>query len=124
MRGTRSASVGVAVDFGSGPGVTASSLRWLSLMMKATRKITGRPMQFGGEEHSGWLPANASPPLPTPVRHALVDLCIVDDGHGFLLICESRNTDDSWDTWHETIEDAQAQAEAWLGIKPEEWEAP
>lgn len=91
---------------------------------RTVKQITGIHRQYGGEEHSGWLPPNAAKPRPTPVRSAVLDVRIEDDGSSFLLICESRNTPDSWDTWHESLEDAEEQARASLSIEPWEWEEP
>jgi hypothetical protein len=89
---------------------------------KIIKQVIGLHWRRGGEEHSGWLPPGAAIPLPTPVRHAIVDVTIEDYGDGYLLICESRNTADSWDTWHPTLEEAEEQAESWLGIRPSDWE--
>ena len=45
----------------------------------------GVPVRFGGEEHSGWLPANAATPPPTPVEDALVDFEIYELEDGYTL---------------------------------------
>ena len=62
--------------------------------MQVVARINNRSITFGGE------------PPNTPARSAIVDIRIENDGHGYLLICEFRNTPDSWDTWHGTLEDA------------------
>ena len=41
--------------------------------MAVIKRLIGVPIRFGGEEHSGWLPANAAMPPPTPVEDVLVD---------------------------------------------------
>jgi hypothetical protein len=41
--------------------------------MAVIKRLMGVPVRFGGEVHSGWLPANAATPPPTPVEDALVD---------------------------------------------------
>src|SRR5437016_3147523 len=62
---------------------------------RTVREVRNLELHLGGEEHQGWLPPGAAPPLPTSGRIAVVDVRIEEDGHGYLLICESRNTDDS-----------------------------
>lgn len=91
--------------------------------MKILKQILGKPVQFGGEEHSGWLPSNVSLPQPTPIENAILDIKILETEGGFILEWVSRNTTHSNDSWHKTIEDAEHDAEYQFGIKPSEWEA-
>ena len=57
--------------------------------MAVIKRLLAVPVRFGGEEHSGWLPANAATPQPTPVEDTLVDLCgAFLDG---IVICPSEN---------------------------------
>jgi hypothetical protein len=79
------------------------------------------PLRFGGEEHSGWLPANAATPQPTPVEDALVDFEVNELEGGYILEWYSRNTSHYGDSWHETLDDALEQASAEFGVRPEEW---
>ena len=90
-------------------------------MMSTVKRVEGLELQLGGSDHRGWLPAGAAEPLATPVRVAIVDVRIDFDGFGYLLICESRNTPDSWDTWHETQLEAEEAARAKLDIQPADW---
>jgi hypothetical protein len=90
--------------------------------MRILKQILGKPIQFGGNEHSGWLPPNATLPQPTPIENAILDIRILETKGGFILEWESRNTNLSNDTWHKTIDDAENQAEYQFGIKPSEWE--
>jgi hypothetical protein len=78
-------------------------------------------VRFGGEQHSGWLPANAATPQPTPVEGALVDFEIHEVEGGYILEWFSRSTSHHGDSWHETLEDALEQASTEFGVKPEEW---
>ena len=79
-------------------------------------------MQVGGEEHSGWLPEGFVKPLPTPVRDLTFDFEIKDDGGGhFILDYESDDGSIFGDTWHETLDDAIAQANYAFGIVKDEW---
>ena len=55
--------------------------------MAILKRIRGLRIRVGGVKHSGWLPAGAAVPLPTPVRDLTVDVEIDHDGHGYLLCC-------------------------------------
>jgi hypothetical protein len=83
--------------------------------------LSAVPIRFGGEEHSGWLPANAATPPPTPVEQAVVDFEISKVEGGYILAWYSRNTSHHGDLWYETLEDALEQASIDWGIRPEEW---
>jgi hypothetical protein len=89
--------------------------------MAVIRHLLAVPVRFGGEEHSGWLPANAATPPPTPVEDALVDFEIHELENGYILEWFSRNTSHHGDSWHETLEDALEQASTEFGVGPEEW---
>jgi hypothetical protein len=89
--------------------------------MRIIKHILNRPVSFGGEAHSGWLPDNAIQPQPTPIRTALLDIRIFDDGTGFVLEWHSHNTADHGDTWHESLADAEQQAQRDFDIEPTEW---
>lgn len=90
--------------------------------MRTVKQVRGLRIRLGGAEHSGWLPAGAAPPPPTPVREAVLDVRIEETDGGYLLICHSRNTPDSGDRWHETIEDAEAKARDAFGLEPGDWQ--
>ena len=85
------------------------------------KRILGVLVRFGGEEHSGWLPANAATPPPTPVEEALVDFEIDEMEGGYILEWCSRNTSHHGESWYETLEDALEQANAAFDVRPEEW---
>ena len=53
--------------------------------MAAIKHLTAVRVRFGGEQHSGWLPANASTPPPTPVEDALVDFEVHEVEGGYIL---------------------------------------
>ena len=89
--------------------------------MAVIKRLLAVPVRFGGEEHSGWLPANAATPRPTPVEDALVDFEIDEMEGGYILEWFSRNTSHHGDSWHETLEDALEQASIEFGVRPEEW---
>ena len=89
--------------------------------MAAIKRLPAVPVRFGGEEHSGWLLANAATPRPTPVKDALVDFEVNDVEDGYILAWSSRNTSHHGDSWHETLEDALEQASTEFGVRPEEW---
>lgn len=89
--------------------------------MVLIKHLPAVPVRFGGEEHSGWLPANASPPLPTPVEVAVVDFEISEVEGGYIFEWHSRNTSHRGDLWYETLEGALEQASIDWGIRPEQW---
>jgi hypothetical protein len=95
--------------------------RQSGITMRTVKQVTNREVLFGGEEHSGWLPPNAPTPRPTPIRHAILDIRILSDSSGYILEWASQNTDDIGDTWHETIQDAEQQAETLFGVQANEW---
>ena len=90
--------------------------------MVVTSRLLAVPIRFGGEEHSGWLPANAVTPPPTPAEEALVDFEISEVEGGYVLEWYSRNTRHHGDSWYETLEDVLEQASIDWGIRPEEWQ--
>jgi hypothetical protein len=89
--------------------------------MAVIKCLPAVPVRFGGEVHSGWLPANAATPAPTPVEDALVDFEVDEVEGGYILEWYSRNTTHHGDSWHETLEDALEQAKTEFDIRPEEW---
>jgi hypothetical protein len=93
--------------------------------MAVIKRLSAVPIRFGGEEHSGWLPANAATPPPTPVEEALMDFEIseYEGGGGYILEWDSRNTSHWGDLWYETLEDALEQAFLYFGIQPDQWQA-
>ena len=89
--------------------------------MAVIKRLPAVPVRFGGEEHSGWLPANAATPPPMPVEDALVDFEVHEVEGGYIFAWFSRNTGHHGDSWHETLEDALEQARTEFGVRPEEW---
>ncbi|HVU89880.1 MAG TPA: hypothetical protein VHD36_21295 [Pirellulales bacterium] len=79
-------------------------------------------IRIGGEEHSGWLPAGAVKPLPTPVRDVLVDIEIERNGpNDCLLICAAQDGSFCWDDWFQSIDDAERAAKERYGIESRDW---
>ena len=84
------------------------------------------------EVHSGWLPPNAATPLPTPIEHEVLDVAIEKCEGGYLLTWAARPSETSrdlippkvGDTWHETIDDAEAAAHKLFGIEKQNWTNP
>ena len=89
--------------------------------MVVIKQLQAVPVCFGGEEHSGWLPANAALPPPTPVEVAVVDFEISEVEGGYIFEWHSRNTSHRGDLWYETLEGALEQASIDWGIRPEQW---
>ena len=75
----------------------------------------------GGESHSGWLPAGAAVPLPTPEREVVLSLTIESvDGH-YLLIGHSQDGSHDFDDFHDSLESALADAEQSYGVPRSSW---
>ena len=83
-------------------------------------RIQGRRMVLGGREHSGWVPASAARPLPTPVSEVIVDFLIEGDENGAMLYWDGRDGS-HLDYWRESVDGAIEQAEFSWGIRPDEW---
>ena len=77
---------------------------------------------LGGEPHQGWLPREALPPQPTPVRDAILEIQAHDDYTGYHLCYESADGQLRGDTWHASLEEALTAASETFGIEPDEWQ--
>ena len=60
-------------------------------------------------------------PLPTPIREVVLNLEIQFEEEGYLFCYEAIDGTFSGDTWHETLESAEAAARA-FGIDLSEWQ--
>ena len=90
--------------------------------MRTVRHVSNVEVMFGGEEHSGWLPPGASTPRPTDTSCAHIDFRIEEqDPENYLLVWSSRDTGHAGDTWHRSLTEAVAQAEASFGVSPDDW---
>jgi hypothetical protein len=78
--------------------------------METVKSSKIRSMTIGGEEHSGWLATGIATPLPTPIRHLLVNYEMQFDEGGYLLCHESTDGTVVGDTWHQTLADAEIAA--------------
>jgi len=85
------------------------------------KAIQERSVRMGGESHSGWLPQNASQPLPTPERDVVLNLEILFDGMGYLLCVSSTDGSVKGDSWHESLIDAESAAMRSFGVSLAEW---
>ena len=90
--------------------------------MSPLKRVVELRVRIGGQQHSGWLPAGAATPLPTPVRDVLLDIEIQDDGSGYLLCYASRDGSAYGDTWHESVEAAEQAAAEYFGVQPSQWD--
>jgi hypothetical protein len=91
-------------------------------MSNVVKRIVGFPCRFGGEQHTGWLPAGAAVPLPTPVRDVLLDIEIEFDGYGYLLCYHSQDGTVHGDTWHQSLGDAEQSAAECFGVESRQWQ--
>jgi hypothetical protein len=91
----------------------------VSLIVK---RIEDVPYQDGGEEHTGWLPAGAARPVPTPVRRFVLDLTIEQVDGGYLLLYQSRDGLLTGDWWYDSLEKALEGAAGMFGVLPAQWQ--
>jgi hypothetical protein len=90
--------------------------------MRVIRSIAGRSVEFGGEPQHGWLPPGAAKPGATPLRTAVLDLRILAEENGAVVLeWQSRNSEDRGDRWYPSLADAIREAEALFGIATSEW---
>ncbi len=89
--------------------------------MSVIERVVGFPVRIGREQHSGWLPAGAAMPLPTPVRDLLLDIEIQYEDSGYLLCFISSDGSVYGDTWHESLEDAGQAAAECFGVQRDQW---
>jgi hypothetical protein len=88
------------------------------------KRVLGWPFQYGGDEHSGWLPPGAAKPLPTPVRNVLLDIAIEGDpASGYLLIYSAHDGSIDNDDWYQTLADAEKAADEVFGVKADNWQS-
>ena len=90
--------------------------------MRVVKRAGSRPVEFGGEVHSGWLPPGAAEPLPTPLRVVELSFAILEDGaESYILEWTGPDPDECGDTWHPSVETALEQAELAFGVGRHEW---
>lgn len=78
-----------------------------------------RLVRITGEPNSGW---SAADPDDLNAREVEFDFRVTSDGNqNYLLIYESSDRQYCADSWHETIDQAIACAQALFGIEPGEW---
>ena len=90
--------------------------------MKLLMQVLNKQIEFGGEEHTGWLPLGSAVPLPTNAERVVVDVRILETDGGFIVEWESANPHHSNDSWHATLVDAQDYAQDRFGIEASQWE--
>jgi len=89
--------------------------------MDVLKNAIGIKHTWGGEEHSGWLPAGATTPGPTREVEDVLVVQIVHDGGGFLLIWTGTKTGKAGDSWFETAEQAEQAGLEYFGIPASAW---
>src|SRR5687767_2864454 len=93
------------------------------------KRLQASAVTLGGEEHTGWLPSDAVRPRPTPAEREVVDVQIESTDGGYLLAwaarpsptCRESRPPKVGDTWHQTIEEAEAAAREAFGNQHEHW---
>jgi len=84
--------------------------------------VPSKVLAVGGEQHSGWLPADAAVPLDTPTRRVEFKFEVQFDGRGYLLCYSSSDGSLYGDTWHESQADAERVAHEEFGVQAHEWQ--
>lgn len=81
--------------------------------------INNRPTFIRGSPNSGW---SAADPSEAGAKSLSFNFKITDDGSGnFILVYSSTDGVYAADTWHRTIEEADAVATEQFGIRRSEW---
>ncbi len=75
----------------------------------------------GGEEHSGWLPHGTSVPERTPERTTSYDVRLVEFEGGFLLESQEVGAAHGYDSWFETLQQAERAAREEFGLTEAAW---
>lgn len=83
--------------------------------------VPNKILHVGGDQHSGWLPAQAAQPVPTPLREVVFNFEIQFDGSGYLLCYSSVDGSLFGDTWHPTQSETEQVALDDFGIHSHEW---
>jgi hypothetical protein len=91
-------------------------------MISVVKQILGHHVTVGGDPHSGWLPEDATTPLPTPTRNVAFNITIEFDGSGYLLCYASEDGTLANDTWHQTLDDAEQAALEDFGVRADQWQ--
>ena len=92
-------------------------------MSDIIRRLDSIAVEFGGEEHSGWLPPGAATPLPTPIRRVILTLAIVRESPNDYLLCfEAQDGSMRGDNWYDSLAKALEGAEELFGVSPSQWQ--
>jgi hypothetical protein len=92
-------------------------------MTRTIKEIKGWSMFPEGEVDSAGLPEGASMPLPATNEFQIMDIRIVDkNGEAFLLIWKEEHEDSEHEEHFKTLKEAEAAAEEFFGILPEDWQ--
>jgi hypothetical protein len=79
-------------------------------------------VEFGGEEHSGWLPKGATTPPAMPLTRVELGFAIVEEEQGgYILEWRGPTPETSGDTWHSSVEAAVTEAERTFGVPEDAW---
>lgn len=93
-------------------------------MYRVLKRVINCPLQFGGVEHTGWLPPGAATPLPTPIENVSLDIEVGTDGHGYFLAWTSADSRYCNDNWYETLAGAEEAAIDLFCIEADDWREP
>jgi hypothetical protein len=81
--------------------------------------------EFGGEQHSGWLPKGAAEPELTPVRRMDLAFALLEEGpEAYILEWRGPDQEASGDRWYPSVEAALAEAHEVFGVPAGAWVDP
>jgi hypothetical protein len=90
--------------------------------MAVIKRRRGWRVTIGGEQHRGWIPAGAATPLLESVREVTLDIQIESEAGGYLLVYGAPDGSVHGDTWHDTLEGAEAAALESFALELSDWE--
>jgi len=83
----------------------------------------GWPVSIVGTQATGWEPADPRATPQQPARRVLMDVKIEEDAGSYLLVYAAEDRSVYGDSWHASLEEAEAVAEQWLGLRRDDWES-
>ena len=90
-------------------------------MPKTKLQVPERDFKIQEQKHEGWLPTSAREPRPIAARFFRATLRIEGDDQGYFLICESKDSALSSDTWYPSLSEAMDHAKRSFGVETSDW---
>ena len=90
--------------------------------MKVLRRRRHWPVILPGGPQEGWLPQGAAQPPPEPEGHVELDVRIEQTHEGYFVIASEEAGNRFFDTWHQSLEEAEAEAYREYGLGADDWD--